>query len=143
MARKSSQPRRSASRKSERPILRTTYAVGMPNHCSLGLAKYCVAMTPVSLLVVAGGEGRSSSRAHPSHARRSRLSPANQVQRRGALPDDTCRDRNNELSAMEARSKKQDRAYSWVICASAHVVLHMSFVALQSHHQTMVPTDAR
>src|SRR6266699_5962719 len=58
MALKSSQPSRSASLKSERPILRTTYAVETPNNCSLGLAKYCVAMAPVSLLVVAGEERR-------------------------------------------------------------------------------------
>src|ERR1700719_1468406 len=103
MALKSSQPRRSASLKSERAILRTTYVVETPNNCSLGLAKYCVAMTPVSLLVVAGERRAPSGRAHPPHARKSRSSPANQVQQEGALPDDTCRDRCGELSAMEAR----------------------------------------
>src|SRR6266436_893086 len=66
MALKSSQPRRSASLKSERPILRTTYAVETPNNCSLGLAKYCVAMAPVSLLVVAEEEGRALKRRTPA-----------------------------------------------------------------------------
>jgi hypothetical protein len=58
MALKSSQPRRSASLKSERPILRTTNAVETPNNCSLGLAKYCVAMAPVSLLWSQGKTAR-------------------------------------------------------------------------------------
>src|SRR2546427_8315279 len=49
MALKSSQPRRSASVRSERPILRTTNPVATPNNCSLGLAKYVVAMAAVSL----------------------------------------------------------------------------------------------
>src|SRR6267154_2497325 len=49
MALKSSQPRRSASVRSERPILRTTNPVATPNTCSLGLAKYVVAMAAVSL----------------------------------------------------------------------------------------------
>src|SRR5882724_937775 len=91
MALKSSQPRRSASLKSERPILRTTKAVETPNTCSLGLAKYCVAMvrSPCSWSQEANAP---SSRAHLSHPRKSRLSPANQIQRIGALPDDTRRD---------------------------------------------------
>src|ERR1700757_3357240 len=88
MALKSSQPRCSASTRSERPILRTTYVVETPKNCSFGLAKYGVDMAPPSLLVVAGN-GAPLHRAHPSHARKSRVSPANQVQQEGALPDDT------------------------------------------------------
>src|SRR5215510_1525171 len=45
MALKSSQPRRNASVRSERPILRTTYPVATPNSCSLGLAKTVVDMS--------------------------------------------------------------------------------------------------
>src|ERR1700745_1785626 len=52
MALKSSQPRRSASPKSERPILRTTKGVETPNTCNLGLAN-TVAIAPASLPVVA------------------------------------------------------------------------------------------
>src|ERR1700726_4052627 len=104
MALKSSQPRRNASLKSERPILRTTNALETANSCSLGLAKYCMAMAPVSLLVVAGGKtARPQIARNQPPARKSRSSPANQVQREGALPDDTCRDRYSELSAMEAK----------------------------------------
>src|ERR1700686_1614122 len=99
MAWKSSQPRRSASRKSARPILRTTKAVETPKICSLGLAKYCVTMAG-SLLVVAGETARLQIARNQPHARKSRSSPANQVQREGALPDDTCRDRSSDLSAM-------------------------------------------
>src|SRR5258707_13628196 len=62
MALKSSQPRRSASLKSERLILRTTKAVETPNTCSLGLAN-TVAMAPVSLW--SQGNGAPSKRAHP------------------------------------------------------------------------------
>src|ERR1700739_4731935 len=104
MALKSSQPRRSASARSERPILRTTYVVETPKNCSFGLAKYGVDMAPISLLVVAGN-GAPSSRAHPSHARNSRLSPANQVQREGALRDDTVATACVQLSAVRGRSK--------------------------------------
>src|ERR1700722_5726209 len=102
MALKSSQPRRSASLKSERPILRTTNAVETPNNCSLGLTKYCVAMVRSPCSWSQGRARLQIARKQP-HARKSRLSPANQVQREGALPDDTCRDRCSELSAIEAR----------------------------------------
>src|ERR1700675_2004680 len=101
MALKSSQPRRNALPKSERLILRTTKAVGTPNTCSLGLAN-TVVMAPVSLLVIAGN-GAHSKRAHPPRARKSRSSPANQIQRKRALPDDTCRDRSDELTPTQAR----------------------------------------
>src|ERR1700739_844957 len=105
MALKSSQPRRSASPKSERPILRTTKAVETPNNCSWGLAN-TVAMDPASLLVVAA-ERSASRRARPSHARKSRSSPANQGQRNGALPDDICRDRSAELYADKGRQRSR------------------------------------
>src|SRR5258708_6135381 len=109
MALKSSQPRRNASVKSEKPILRTTNRVATPNNCSLGLAKYVVAMAPVSLLVVAGGKRRASTRANSPHARKSRLSPANQIQREGALPDDTCRDRYASLARWMEEARKRSR----------------------------------
>src|SRR6266702_7443970 len=102
MALKSSQPRRNALPRSERPILRTTKAVETPNACSLGLAN-TVVMAPGSLLVIAGE--RSAKRAHPPHPRKSRSSPANQVQQEGALPDDICRDRYSEISPIYDRSK--------------------------------------
>src|SRR6476646_1326388 len=103
MALKSSQPRRSASLKSERPILRTTKAVETPNHCSLGLAKYGVAMARSPCSWVAGETASLHFARNQLHARKSRSSPANQVQREGALPDDTCRDRCSDLSAIEVR----------------------------------------
>src|SRR5229473_666434 len=103
MALKSSQPRRSASLKSERPILRTTNAEEVPKNNNLGLAKYCMAMArpPCSL---SQGETARPQVAHiSSHARKSRSSPANQVQQEGALPDHICRDRCSEPSVIEAR----------------------------------------
>src|SRR3954466_7074461 len=45
MALKSSQPRRNASPRSEKVILRTTYVVETPKNCSLGLANM-VAIAP-------------------------------------------------------------------------------------------------
>jgi hypothetical protein len=63
-----------------------------------------MAMAPVSLLVVAGEKRRALKSRAISLLRENRdRSPANQVQREGALPDDTCRDRSSELSAMEAK----------------------------------------
>src|SRR5229473_671372 len=103
MALKSSQPRRSASRKSERPILRTTNAEEVPKNSNLGLAKYCMAMARPPCSLSQGETARPQVARNQPHARKSRLSPANQVQREGALPDDTCRDRCSELSAMEAK----------------------------------------
>src|ERR1700730_18223104 len=103
MALKSSQPRRSASLKSERPILRTTKAVETPNNCSLGLAKYCVAMARFPCSWSQGEAARLQFARNQPHARKSRSSPANQVQREGALPDHPCRDQCTELSVIEAR----------------------------------------
>src|SRR5260370_26170668 len=84
MALKSSQPRRNASLKSERPILRTTNAVETPNNCSLGLAKYCVAMAAVSLARGRRGEnGALKSRVSAPCAKIAvEPSTANQLQRK-------------------------------------------------------------
>src|SRR5262249_30515343 len=93
-----------ASPRSERLILRTVKAVETPNNCSLGLAN-TVAMAPISVLVLAGENGAPSGRAHSPHARKSRLSPTNQIQPERALPGDTCRDRFRKLSVMRDESK--------------------------------------
>src|ERR1700719_1905322 len=103
MALKSSQPRRSASRKSERPILRTTYAEEVPKNSSLGLARYCMAMVRPPCPLSQGKTARPQVAHISSHARKSRSSPANQVQQERALPDDICRDRRSEPSVVEAR----------------------------------------
>src|ERR1700674_1378815 len=94
MALKSSQPRRSASLKSDRPILRMTNGLATPNTCGSGfamLSEYGVAMTAVSLARGRRGENdASSSRAYPPSCAKIAIEPgtANQVQRKGALPDE-------------------------------------------------------
>src|SRR5258708_15358767 len=94
---KSSQPRRSASLKSDRPILRTTNGVGTPNTCGSGftmLSEYCVAMAAVSLARGRRGEnGALKSRVSAPCAKITiEPSTAYQVQRKGASPDETGRD---------------------------------------------------
>src|ERR1700687_2635475 len=106
---KSSQPRRSASLKSDRPILRMTNGVAMPNTCGSGstmLSEYCVAMAAVSLARGWSGEDDApSSHAYPPSCAKIAIEPstANQVQRKGASPDETCRDLCGEFSAFEAK----------------------------------------
>src|SRR6266700_165483 len=120
MALKSSQPRRSASLKSERPILRTTNAVETPNTCSLGLAN-TVAMTPVSLFVGAPVTLRPLFARSRLRRENRESNPANQVPQKGALPDETCHDRCSELSAMQAtqRSRLGDGASAHIVCCVA------------------------
>src|SRR5260370_10364659 len=98
---KSSQPRGSASLKSDRPILRMTNGVGKPNICGSGftmLSEYCVAMAAVSL--ARGRRGENGAHKSRLSAPRAKIaiepSTANQVQRKGALPDETCRDLRGE-----------------------------------------------
>src|SRR5258705_5389772 len=103
MALKSSQPRRSASLKSERPILRTTNAVETPNNCSLGLAKYCVAMAAVSLARGRRGEnGALKSRVSAPCAKIAvEPSTANQLQE--ASRDESSRDLCGQCTAIRNR----------------------------------------
>src|ERR1700730_13293659 len=94
---KSSQPRRRASLKSDRPILRMTNGLAMPNACGLGfttLSEYCVAMAAVSLARGHRGEnGALKSRVSAPCAKIAiEPSTAYQVQRKGASPDGTGRD---------------------------------------------------
>src|SRR5216684_6076004 len=99
MALKSSQPRRSASLKSDRPILRMTNGVAVPDTWGSGLtmlSEYCVAMDAVSLARGRSGENDApSSHAciRPQYAKIAvKPSTANQVQRKAASPDETSRD---------------------------------------------------
>src|SRR6476646_7407250 len=120
MALKSSQPRRSASLKSERPILRTTNAVETPNNCSLGLAKYCVAMAAVSLARGRRGEnGALKSRVSAPCAKIAvEPSTANQLQRKGASRDGSSRDLCSKCSAIRDRRKLAQRVGELCICTS-------------------------
>src|SRR5882757_7528830 len=117
MALKSSQPRRSASPKSERSILRTTNPVATPNSCSLGLAKYVVAMvrSPSS------GSRTPKSRASASCAKIA-IEPGKPASMKGALPDRICRDRCSKLSAVDAR--KRSRFGELCNCTDLHVTLY-------------------
>src|SRR5260370_23042719 len=104
---KSSQPKRSASLKSDRPILRMTNGVGTPNTCGSGftmLSEYCVAMAAVSLARGRRGENGTLSHAYPPHVRKSRSSRVRQTKfkPKGASPVETCRDLLGEDSAIQA-----------------------------------------
>src|SRR6476620_3789603 len=122
MALKSSQPRRSASLKSERPILRTTNAVETPNNCSLGLAKYCVAMAAVSLARGRRGEnGALKSRVSAPCAKiavePSTANNFNEKELRGTDPAAT-------FAVSVARYAIEGNSHhGWVNCASAHRLL--------------------
>src|SRR3984893_18848355 len=134
---KPSQPRRSASLKSDRLILRMTNGLMMPTACGSGvtmLSEYGVAMAAASL-----AHGRSNENDAPQvprirpHVRKSRSSRVRQTehkekQLRRTKPVATC--------AVSLARLKQDSTHGWVNCASAK-----SFVALR--HQRLVPTDAR
>src|SRR5215475_5719302 len=105
MALKSSQPRRSASIKSEMPILRTTKAVETPNNCSLGLAN-TVAIAPASLPVVAGGGGTERPQnAHIRLLRENRDGAGKPGSMKGAFAGRSLRDRCCDFSAVRGRSK--------------------------------------
>src|SRR5258708_39768951 len=127
---KSSQPMRSASLKSDRPILGMTNGVGTPNTCGSGftmLSEYCVAMAAVSLLAVAVVITAPLSHAYPPHVRKSRSSRVrqtkfNEKRLRRTNPVATC--------VVNLARQKQKCTRGSVNCA-----LHMSFVAL--HHQTI------
>src|SRR2546429_4959604 len=108
MALKSSQPRRSAALKSDRPILRMTNGVGMPIGCGPGFtmfSEYCVAMAAASLARGRRGEnGARSSHAYLPHVRKSRSSQVRQTkfndhEIRGTEP----RELSGEFSAIQAK----------------------------------------
>src|ERR1700761_9128734 len=90
MALKSSQPRRRASPKSEKLILRTTKAVGTPNNCSLGLAN-TVVIVLASLPAVAGERSAIKFRASVVCAKIA-IRPGKPGSME-ALPEDVCRNR--------------------------------------------------
>src|SRR6516162_11910241 len=107
MALKSSQPRRSASLKSDKLSFRKIIVLGSPNACRSGFAtfsKYWVTMD-ASPSRAAGWRALSPRASAPSCLELAAApSAANQVQGEEALPDDTCRDRSYtcETSAKEA-----------------------------------------
>src|SRR6266478_9501829 len=117
MALKSSQPRRRASLKSDRPILRMTNGGAMSNTCGSGLAmlsEYCVAMAAASL-----ARGRSDENDAPQvprirpHVRKSRSSRVRQTkysekQLRRTKPVATC--------PVSVARLKQDSTHCWVLC---------------------------
>ena len=117
MALKSSQPRRSASLKSERPILRTTNAVETPNNCSLGLAKYCVAMarSPCSW-------SQGKRRAFKSRAISLMRENRDRARQTKFNEKELCRTTPVATGAVSLARLKQDSTHGWVNCASAHIV---------------------
>src|SRR5216684_2295092 len=108
MALKSSQPRRSASLKSDRPILRMTNGAATPNTCGSDftmLSEYGVAMAAASLARGRRGDnGAVKSRVSAPCAKIAiEPSSANQVQRKEASPDESCRDLCGKFSVIEAK----------------------------------------
>jgi hypothetical protein len=70
------------------------------------LSEYCVAMAAVSLARgCSGKKRRASSHASPPSCGKIAVEPstANQVQRKGASPDETRRDLSGQFSAIEAK----------------------------------------
>src|SRR3981189_123041 len=126
MALKSSQPRRSASLKSDRAILRMTNGVALPKACGSGftmLSEYCVAMAAVSLARGRRGDnGALKSRVSAPCAKIAiEPSAANQVQRKAASPDESGRDLCGEFSATEAKmhARMVELCPAHVVCCVA------------------------
>jgi len=86
-----------------------TNEVAVPNTRGSGfamLSEYCVAMAAVSLARGRSGENDApSSHAYPPSCAKIAVEPstANQVQRKGASPDETRRDLSGEFSAIEVK----------------------------------------
>src|SRR6202047_2957334 len=111
-----SQPRRSASRKSARLILRTTKVVETPKICSLGLAKYCVTMARVPCSWSQGKQRACKSRAISlmrENRDRAEYGKPSPKQLRRTKPVATC--------AISLARFKQDSTHCWVNCASAQI----------------------
>src|SRR5262245_61273050 len=114
MALKSSQPRRNASVRSERPILRTTYPVATPNSCSLGLAKTVVDMS--GLLA----RDRRATHAQVAHIRikRENRDRARQTSFDGKEP---CRTEPVATGTASLARWAQESTHGWVNCAAVQI----------------------
>src|SRR5882757_1009911 len=106
MALKSSQPRRSASLKSDRRILRMTNGVALPKICGSGftmLSEYCVAMAAVSLARGRRGDNGALKSRVSAPCAKIAIEPSAANQDKAASPGESGRDLCGEFSATEAK----------------------------------------